>query len=379
MSKPDFQRIFIAKLTVTDFRNLAKASLAADQRHVVLAGPNGAGKTNLLEAVSFLAPGRGLRRASYGDIAREGGPGTWAVHAELASPAGSSEIGTGLIAPDDRQRRIRIDGAAAPTSESLAELVRVTWLTPAMDGLFTGSPGDRRRFVARMVLAADPAHGRRVSAFEKSMRSRNKLLEASNPDRSWLDGVEQQMAELAIAVAAARRGLVDRLAGEIDAAAEPALFPVADLKLAGTPEDALGEAPAAEVEDAYQASLRDNRHRDAAAGRTLVGPHRSDLIVFDRMKAMPAGQCSTGEQKALLIGLVLAHARLVAKSAGLAPILLLDEVAAHLDPDRRAALFDRLDRIGGQAWMTGTEWPPFDTLGARGQRFAVADGTLAPA
>jgi len=376
------QHIWIERLKLDRFRNYAALDLAADRRHVVLTGENGAGKTNLMEAISFLSPGRGLRRASYDRVAKENGDGTWAVNATLHGAAGEVVIGTGLRAAKnaaggvETQRRVQINGAPAKASDDLLDHCRVLWLTPAMDGLFTGPPGDRRRFLDRMVLAIDPAHGRRVSDFERAMRSRNKLLEDRHADPSWLDGIERQMAETGVAVAMARGELVSLLRGMIDGESGGA-FPHADLALEGALEPLIGEGAAANVEDEYRALLLRNRARDAAAGRTLEGPHRSDLAVRHGPKDMEAALCSTGEQKALLLGLVLAHARLVGSVSGMAPILLLDEVAAHLDASRRAALFDLIDTIGCQAWMTGTDAHLFESLGERAQHFTVADGVVA--
>ena len=374
-------RVHLATLKLADFRNYTTLSLALTPGLVALVGDNGAGKTNLLEAVSLLSPGRGLRRAPYEAIARQGASGGFAVAATLAGADGPVAIGTAVAVSADggRSRRIRIDGTDASGAEALLDHLVVLWLTPAMDGLFTGPPGDRRRFLDRLVLAIDPAHAGRVAAYERVLSERNRLLEAHDQDRSWLDAIEAQIAELGVAIAAARAELVGCLAALADAAgtAGPGAFPAATLALAGDLEADLAGRPATAAEDAFRAALRDGRARDRAAGRALAGPHRADLLVTHRDKGMPAALASTGEQKALLIGLVLDHARLVASLTGRTPILLLDEVAAHLDVHRRAGLFERLGRLGAQALMTGTDPLLFELLGADALRLAVADGRVA--
>ena len=379
--------IWIEQLKLSHFRNYSGLKLQLDRHHVVLTGENGAGKTNLLEAVSFLSPGRGLRRASYNKVAQQlttndSFAGTWAVHVEMQGAEGPVEIGTGLQAGNgsgvETQRKVHINGAQVRSSDALLEHACILWLTPAMDGLFTGAAGDRRRFLDRMVLAIDPSHGRRVTDFEKAMRSRNKLLEDSSVDAAWLDAIEGQMAETGVAVAFARGELVALLRGIIakGPAGPDAPFPNADITLEGTLEDLLLEAAAADLEDNYRALLVRSRRRDRAAGRTLEGPHRSNLAIRHGPKNMEAVLCSTGEQKALLTGLVLAQAQLVGDVSGMTPILLLDEIAAHLDENRRSALFDLIDSIGCQAWMTGTDRPMFDSLGDRARFFQVASGTV---
>jgi len=373
--------VWITDLRLTRFRNYDTANLSAGPGPVVLVGDNGAGKTNLIEALSFLSPGRGLRRAVYGDVGQTGSGGDWAVAATVTDPRDSHLVGTGLQITEaglDRSRRIRIDGTAVQRSEDLLDHIRVLWLTPSMDGLFTGPASDRRRFLDRFVLAIDRDHASRVNAFEKAMRGRNRLLEDHQSQSSWIDAIEQQMAELAVAVAAARRELVDSLNAVIaDAQTDRQAFPSAGLALEGELESLIGSQTAVEVEDAYIALLRQGRHADQAAGRTLKGPHRSDLTVQHMGKSMAASQCSTGEQKALLIGLVLAQTALVAKMSGRTPVVLLDEVAAHLDRHRRAGLFAELARLGCQAWMTGTEWAPFADLGEAAQVYAIDNGQIA--
>ncbi len=392
---PERTRVWIETLKLTHFRNYGQISLNLDARHVVLSGDNGAGKTNLLEAISLLSPGRGLRRAPYDTIAQSLGNdpsldpqfGTWTVFASLHGALGPARIGTGIAAVPgasgdvDRNRKTHIDGVNARSTETLLDHARIVWLTPAMDGLFTGPGSDRRRFLDRMVLAIDPSHGRRVSEFERAMRSRNKLLEDRNASSSWLDGIESQIAETGVAVAFARRELVTLLQGIIarTMTGGDGPFPNADIAIEGTLESMIAEGAAADLEDAYRALLCTNRARDRAAGRMLDGPHRSNLLVRHGPKNMAAALCSTGEQKALLLGLVLAHAQLVCDVSGMTPIILLDEVAAHLDEQRRAGLFDLIDAIGCQAWMTGTDAPMFGALGDRAQFFNVSNGQVSPA
>jgi DNA replication and repair protein RecF len=334
----------IVRLSLSDFRSYADSVLAPGPALIVLTGDNGAGKTNVLEAVSLLSPGRGLRGASLGEMARRGGAGGFAVAARLSpSPEaeGLVEIGTGTVASAPERRQVRVNGAAA-SATSLSEWLSVLWLTPAMDRLFQEGASGRRRFLDRLVLALRPAHAVHAARYEAAMRARNKLLaEAGPPDEAWLSALEARMAEHGAAIVEARNAAVAALAARLAAAPEGP-FARAGLRLEGGEEDLL-------------AVLRRDRPRDAAAGRTLAGPHRTDLAVTHLGKNQPASLCSTGEQKALLLSIVLAHADLVADSAGRRPILLLDEVAAHLDPRRRAALFERLEAGGGQVWMTGTE------------------------
>ena len=372
--------VALTGLKLTDFRNYASLSLDLAAPLIALTGPNGAGKTNCLEAISLLTPGRGLRRAPYEALIRSGADNGWAVAANLGRDSEAVRIGTGLQAlPEglERGRRIRINGANA-SAENLLEYLRVLWLTPAMDGLFTGPAGDRRRFLDRLVLAVDPGHGRRVTDLEKLLASRNRLLD-ENGEPALLDAIETQLAGTALAVAITRAEtvglLTDRIAGQ---AADGAGFPLAALALAGDFEARYLGGPASQSEDAYRDALAQTRARDRAAGRTLDGPHRSDLAVVFTEKAMPAAQSSTGEQKALLIGLILAHAGLVAQISGMTPILLLDEIAAHLDPDRRAALFARLSQLGCQAFMTGTDAALFADAGSELQHFHVQSGEISP-
>jgi len=373
----------IRRLTLTSFRSYHAATLAVDDGPVVLVGPNGAGKTNLLEAISFLAPGRGLRRATLEEVAFGEGDGAWAVSAEVEGVLGLVTLGTGIEPPAGEDaasvRKCRIDREPVSSAASFADHLRVVWLVPAMDGLFAGPASERRRFIDRLVLAVDAGHGSRVNALERSLRSRNRLLENPSPDPHWLDAAEHETAELAVAVAAARAETVRRLAAALAARQTPdAAFPSAEIALEGWMETLLLSHPAAEVEDRYRAVLKESRARDAAAGRTLDGPHLSDLAVVYAPKGISARDASTGEQKALLIGLVLAHAGLVAEMTGTAPVILLDEVVAHLDPGRRAALYDDLERLGAQIWMTGADPAAFADIAARAQVFAVAPGGVLP-
>ncbi|MEO0542265.1 MAG: DNA replication/repair protein RecF [Pseudomonadota bacterium] len=380
---------YLSRLRLTGFRNYQHLETAFDGRHVVLSGPNGSGKTNLIEAVSLLSPGRGMRRSSAAQMIHKGvSVDGFSVFAELTNQAESYEIGTGFapVAPGEtisRTRRVRINGTNAKSSDELLDLCRIIWLTPAMDGLFTGPAADRRRFLDRMVLAIDPAHGQRANAYERAMRQRNKLLEESPGqlrDNHWLDGIEDQVASLGIAIKAARSEMVQLLSAIITRE-DTDQFPSTGLSIWGELEEleqAQGCQDAVALEMAYRRHLQDTRPRDQAARRTLVGAHRSDLIVTHTQKDMEAALCSTGEQKALLVGLILSHGQLTKSVSGHSPIMLFDEIAAHLDVDRRAALFDRVDAIGGQAFMTGTDRNLFDALDDRAQRFRVEAGTVTP-
>ena len=376
------RRTALRALKLAGFRNYGSLSLAFDGRSVTLTGPNGAGKTNLLEALSFLSPGRGLRRAQLDEVARQPGDGAWAVAATVENAAGDVELGTGIaLTPEgpENRRSVRVNHAPAGSPDALLEHLRIVWLTPAMDGLFTGPASDRRRFLDRAVLAIDRGHGTRVNAFEKATRGRNRLLSEPAPDARWLDAIEREMAELGVAIAAARRewaGLAVALIAEGDIAAP---FPAAEVALEGTLEHLLDGHAASAVEALYAADLAGDRPRDAAAGRTLSGPHLSDLRVRHAPKQAAAEICSTGEQKALLIGLVLAQARLAARLSGETPLVLLDEIAAHLDAQRREALFAVLDDLGCQAFLTGTDAAVFAPLGERAEHLTVSDGTVTPA
>jgi DNA replication and repair protein RecF len=369
----------VRRLTLSNFRNYHAASLEIDAAMVVLVGANGAGKTNLVEAISFLAPGRGLRRATLDEVAFSEGDGSWAVAAEVEGALGLATLGTGIERPADEgatiQRKCRIDREPVGSAAAFADHLRVIWLVPAMDTLFAGAPSERRRFLDRLVLAVDAEHASRVNALERSLRSRNRLLEEPRPDPHWLDAVEHETAELAVAVAGMRVETVRRLETVLTGRKDSA-FPPADIALDGWMEQLIPAHPAVEIEERYRAILRDNRARDAAAGRTLDGPHLTDLKVVYAAKAISAADASTGEQKALLIGLVMAHAKLIAEMIGHAPVLLLDEVVAHLDPARRAALHGELAQLGTQVWMTGADPALFAEIAENAAVIEVASGRL---
>jgi DNA replication and repair protein RecF len=381
-SPPASPRAAIRRVQLTNFRSYRRAEIATGDGPVLLLGPNGAGKTNILEAISFLTPGRGLRRATVEDVASTEGDGSWAVAVEVDGALGDAQLGTGIDAPGTNgtpSRRCRIDREPVPSVTAFADHLRVIWLVPEMDGLFLGPASERRRFLDRLVLAIDSTHGTRVNALERALRSRNRLLEESAPDARWLDAIEHEVAELGIAVAAARAETVRRLMGEIESARDPSShFPSATLTLEGWLENELTERPATEIEERYRLNLREARLRDRAAGRTLEGPHLSDLAVIFAEKAIPAARASTGERKALLVGVVLSHARLVAAMHGAAPVVLLDDVAAFLDAERRAALFDALQRLGAQVWISGVDDSAFAELPSA-ERFRVTPGQVEPA
>lgn len=348
----------LSRLVLTDFRNHASVAIRPDAGFVVLTGENGAGKTNVIEAVSLLAPGRGLRRAALSDMARQGGSGGFGVAATLG---GGTEIGTGTQPSAPERRIVRINGAPAAATV-LAEWLSVLWLTPAMDRLFVEPASERRRFLDRLTLALAPQHAHHAARYEAAMRARNRLLtDDVPPDPEWLGALEAAMAEHGAAIAASRAETVTQLAARL--ADAPGGFARAGIAIEGDlPQD-------------LAAALAAGRRRDAAAGRTLVGPHRSDLAVTHLDKGQAAALCSTGEQKALLFGIVLAHAGLVADRTGSPPILLLDEVAAHLDTRRRAALFDALAGRG-QVWMTGADPALFDDVPEPALRLQIVDGLI---
>lgn len=375
----------VTRLTVTDFRCYGRAALTADHRPVVLTGPNGAGKTNLLEAVSFLAPGRGLRRAALRDVTRTDAapPARWAVAARIETPHGPVAIGTGLdadkIGTGAGRRVVRIDGTAAESQADLGRHVGLVWLTPQMDRLFIEGTSGRRRFLDRLVYGFHPSHAATLNAYDQVMRERSRLLKEGRGDARWLTALEDQMAGHAVAIAAARRDVVARLQAAHETAPagdQASAFPRADLALDGSVERWLEEEPALAVEERLRAGWSGSRRIDAIAGGAADGPHRTDLTVAYRAKGIPASSGSTGEQKALLIGLVLANARLMAAERGAPPLLLLDEVAAHLDRDRRAALFEEILGLRAQAWMTGTDDALFEALGDRARWFGVRDAEV---
>ncbi|MFK7792309.1 MAG: DNA replication/repair protein RecF [Devosiaceae bacterium] len=368
---PDGPRI--TRLTLTGFRNHSNTSLRFSGQQVAFTGQNGAGKTNILEGISLLSPGRGLRRAKYADMAGASGKGGFAVSANLMPADYSPDedpitIGTGLPGPMASSRDIRIDKVPVKGGEALLEHCTMLWLTPAMDGLFTGGASDRRRFFDRMVMALHPGHGRTATRFENAMRQRNKLLDEGVSDPVWFEAVELEMAKSGAAMQSARLEVLAKIKRAVEEArGAVSAFPHALLDLAGF--DGFVDA------DAYRKQLANGRSRDRAAKRTLEGPHRVDLLVRHGPKDVDAKLASTGEQKALLIGLILAQARLVKAETGRAAILLLDEIAAHLDAGRRAALYALCEELGGQTFMTGTDAALFEALGSNADHFTVDDGT----
>jgi DNA replication and repair protein RecF len=389
----------VRQLRLTDFRNYRQLRLDCGSEPVVLVGPNGAGKTNLLEALSFLVPGRGLRRARLDEVCRRlVGPRAsrpphdagetpavldatgWAVAATLDTYDGRLAIGTGLEPARNGgtlRRAVRIDGRPAAGQTALGLHVAAVWLTPQLDRLFLDGPGERRRFLDRLVTALHPQHAGDAAAYDNAMRQRSRLLTESNGDRHWLTALEDTMARHGVALAANRADTVQRL----DAAARLGVgpFPRASLAMAGEIDDWVATLPAIDAEDRLRARLAAGRLRDSESGTTSYGPHRSDLAVRHLDLDLPAAEGSTGQQKALLVSIALAHARLVALLRGSAPLLLLDEIAAHLDAERRAALFDEVLALGVQSWMTGTDAELFAPLAGRAQLLRVTDGTIAPA
>lgn len=382
-------KLKLTSLTLTQFRNHASTRLEPETALVALCGHNGAGKTNVLEAISLLMPGRGLRGAPFDDLLQAGAGTGWAVSAVCANDGLETRLGTGwqprpADGPEAAQstREVRIDGQVQRSAGALAGHLRMLWLTPAMDRLFAGPASDRRRYLDRLTAVFDTGHGTRVNALERLLRERNRLLAEDRPQGRWLDSVEAQLAETAVAVAAARNAAMAIVAGFVaDSrdAARPSAFPWAEARVEGELEQQLNVRPAVQIEDEYRTILADSRGLDRAAGRTLRGPHRSDLLVVHGPKAMEARLCSTGEQKALLLGLVLAQARAVRETfAGAAPLLLLDEVAAHLDAERRSALMQELLELGSQTWMTGTDRQLFEAASGSIGIFEAAGGQVSP-
>lgn len=368
---------YISSLKLHNYRCYEQARLdGLSSGLIVLHGANGAGKTNVLEAVSFLTPGKGLRGAKAIEAQRDASPQAWAVAGTIETRFGPVPLGTGLD-PQTEKRVVRINGKDAKSQSALAEYLSCVWLTPQMDGLFLGASRERRKFLDRLVFAFDPGHSGRVTRYENAMAQRSKLLREGNGDPAWLDGLEAQMAETGIAIAAARLEFAGKLQ-EASLRADHEFFPRADISITGTIEELLVRAPALEVEEMFAYQLKQSRERDAETGGAATGPHKADLTARYAAKNMSADQCSTGEQKALLIGLVLAHARLIAAERGAPPVLLLDEVAAHLDENRRAALYDLLLDLGGQVWLTGTDQSLFDAIETRAQFFTVDHATITP-
>jgi DNA replication and repair protein RecF len=374
-------RLAVRRLALTDFRCYPRLRLEIDARPVVLFGPNAAGKTNLLEAVSLLAPGRGLRRAQLSDLRRwaAGPDAAWAVAATVATPGRPVEIGTGQgpgEGPGGR-RVVKIDGARVSGPSALAGVVHAVWLTPEMDRLFEDGAASRRRFLDRLVYGFDPGHAARVGSYERAMRERARLLRAGPHDSAWLGALEERMAADGVAIAAARRDVVARLGAAL--ASDSGTFPSAEVAVSGLIEGWLLGAPALDAESRFRALLEGSRVLDAATGGAADGPHKSALEVRHRGTGVPAERCSTGEQKALVVAIVLATAELQSHERGAAPLVLLDEVAAHLDEGRRRTLFERVLDLGAQAWLTGTDGAVFAGLEAHAQFFRVADATVTPA
>ena len=376
-------RVAITRLMLTNFRSYGMLDLKVEPGHVVLVGPNGAGKTNVLEALSTLAPGRGLRGAKLGEMARslpgESTARPWAVSATLGTSAGDTQLGVGYLPGGEEavtKRAVRIDGVPFANPAALAERVRLIWLAPSMDRLFIDGVSERRRFLDRLIASFDPAHARRWGAYEIAMRERLSALR-SGAQSAWLTALERTIAETGVVVAVSRLEGLARLARAMEEQRASA-FPRADIAVAGTVEALLEQHAAVDVEDQFAGMLAGSRGADAEARRTSAGPHLTEFVVKHREKGRPAPECSTGEQKALLIRLVLASAGLPAPGAPEAPVLLLDEIAAHLDEGRRRALFDEIDALHVQAWMTGTDAPAFAALEARAQFKRVGDGQIRP-
>lgn len=374
--------LYVERIMLQKFRSYNALNLEVGGNSVVLTGPNGAGKTNLLEAISFLSPGRGLRRAKLSEVTQLGSNDPWAVSGRLQTPDGERQLGSGLIPRGDLSsvtspdRRVgRLDGETISSPAAFGDVLQVAWLTPQMDRLFIEGPSGRRRFLDRLVAAYHPSHTREVNAYEKVMRERGRLLTDGNADRVWLEALENRMAEHGVAVAAARLDAIQKLGQAI--IESQSAFPRAALALDGELETGLASKPAVAVEEEFVERLMQCRRRDAKSGRTSTGPHKTDLKVRHVEKDMAAELCSTGEQKALLIGITLASARLTANQFGAPPILLLDEVAAHLDENRRSSLFQELREIGSQVWLTGTDVSLFEHMKNRAVFFHVNDGKIA--
>lgn len=370
----------VVRLMLTDFRNYNHLSLDLDTRPVVLTGSNGVGKTNILEALSFLTAGRGLRGAKLAEVGRraptESSDRPWAVSAEIETPAGSTRLGTGIEAATPDRRSVHVDGKVVKSVASLAQYVGAIWLTPAMDQIFAESPGERRRFLDRLVTVLDPEHASRCAAYDQAARRRARLFRDGVTDAAWYEALEDTLVRYGIAIAAARRDSVAKLNDGLAAAEGP--FPAAHLSLSGQVDLWLETLAAVDAEDAFRENLISSRLGWTRSGDvpTPEGPNRSDLVVVMAETGRAASECSTGEQKALLVSIVLAHVQLQADRRGYPPLLLLDEVAAHLDRDRRQHLFDRITNSGAQAWLTGTDVSVFSGFGDAAQLFAVSDGKV---
>ncbi len=366
---------YISRVRLNNFRNFTSAALDSDERHIVLCGANGSGKTNFLEAISLFSPGRGLRRASFDDLANKNScENDWAVAISVESENAPIDMGTGYDAKIGG-RKVRINGANAKSIEEMSEYLRLLWLTPDMDGLFRGSASQRRRFFDRLVSTLIPDHNRALNQYEKAMRSRNKLLE-ENKDGAWLDAIEAQMAQYAGAIYFARLDCLGHLQILLDENVEAKDFPNSILELSPLFDDKFEPNSSSDLEFELMERWKKSRAKDRAAGRTLLGPHKIDILVTHKQKMMPAKYCSTGEQKSLLIGLVLSHAKLVKKITNITPILLLDEIGAHLDNERRSALFSSLDALSAQCLMSGTDRIYFDSLGNRALFVTVDNGRI---
>lgn len=371
---------YVSALKLSNFRCYDTARLEdLPSGLIVLSGANGAGKTNILEAISLLSPGKGLRGARAAEIQRLDGKTPWAIAADIEGHGGQTKIGTGLEPLSDK-RLIRINGTPVKSQSALADYLACVWLTPQMDRLFMDSSRERRRFLDRLVFSFDPGHSGRVSRYENALAQRSKILKDSyragrKADPLWLNGLEAQIAETGVSIAAARLDFIQKLQHVCDRE-DQSHFPLAKLRAQGTIEELLTSAPALEVEEMFKYQLNASRSVDMISGGAATGPHKSDLAVRMAEKNMPADQCSTGEQKALLIGLILSHARLIGAERGIAPIILLDEVAAHLDENRRGALYSILIEIGGQVWLTGTEENLFSAIRDSARFFHVADAHI---